>query len=282
MNIIDNTIKTAKTRQNVRLILSVLIHWAKSGQKEHTYNDLIKAIGKVRFSGISQALGAVHDVMDALQKETGKEIPTLNTLVKNGTLQLPSNGFSYVFPNYEKLNEAERRVFVAGMDSKAVDYPHWNWVLDQLGLKEFSPLTEEQLEAIKHPQRGFGGGEGEEHKSLKEYICQHPDCLGYHHVTAAETEHALPSGDKLDVYLELADGTHVAIEVKPSTSPEHDLTRGLFQCVKYRAVMDALRTIECADYEIKTLLVTACRLPEAVLALAQELNVDYKEEIETT
>ena len=125
---------------------------------------------------------------------------------------LPSEGFEFVSPKYNSLDDNGKRVFVEGLDSKAINYPHWDWVLKELNLEEAVPFTEEQLEAIKNPHCSYGG-EGEEHKGLKEYICQHPECLDYKDVTFAETEHILPSGDRLDVYFELSDGTHVAIEL---------------------------------------------------------------------
>ena len=276
MNIIDNVISTEATRQNVRLMLPVLIHWAKSGHNAHTYGDLIHAIGKSKFSGIGHALYAVQEVLNSLSKKTGnKDIPTLNSLCKNAKTLLPSEGFEFVSPKYNKLDEAGKRVFIEGLDSKACNYPHWDWVLDQLELKEATPFTVEQLEAIKKTCLNYGVGEGEEHKTLKEYIWKHPDCLGYEDVVLAETEHILPSGDRLDVYFELSDGSHVAIEVKPSTSPDQDITRGIFQCVKYHAVMEALRTIECKDYEIKVILVSASTFTSQNRTLANELDVEF-------
>ena len=276
MNIIDNVISTEATRQNVRLMLPVLIHWAKSGHNAHTYGDLIHAIGKSKFSGIGHALYAVQEVLNSLSKKTGnKDIPTLNSLCKNAKTMLPSEGFEFVSPKYNKLDEAGKRVFIEGLDSKACNYPHWDWVLDQLELKEATPFTVEQLEAIKKTCLNYGAGEGEEHKTLKEYIWKHPDCLGYKDVVLAETEHILPSGDRLDVYFELSDGSHVAIEVKPSTSPDQDITRGIFQCVKYHAVMEALRTIECKDYKIEVILVSASIFTSQNRTLANELDVEF-------
>ena len=151
-------------------------------------------------------------------------------------------------------------------------------MLDQLELKEATPFTVEQLEAIKNTCKNFGSGEGEEHKAVKEFIRKHPESLGYSDVVLAETEHILPSGDRLDVYFELSDGTHVAIEIKPSISPDQDITRGIFQCVKYHAVMEALRTIECKDYEIEVLLVSVSTLSSHNRTLADELDVDYIDE----
>lgn len=276
MSIIDNVISTEATRQNVRLMLPVLIHWAKSGHNEHTYGDLIHAIGKSKFSGIGHALYAVQEVLNALSRKAGnKEIPTLNSLCKNAMTMLPSEGFEFVSPKYNQLDEDGKRVFVEGLDSKACNYPHWDWVLEQLELKEATPLTVEQLEALKKSCPNLGGGEGEEHKALKEYILKHPDSLGYSYVVFAETEHILPSGDRLDVYFELFDGTHVAIEVKPSMAIDQDITRGIFQCVKYYAIMEALRTIECKDYGIEVILVSASTLSSLNNSLAEELDIEY-------
>ena len=276
MNIIDNAISTEATRKNVRLMIPVMIHWAKTGHNEHTYGDLAHAIGKSKFSGIGHALYFVQQVLDNLSTKSSREIPTLNSLCKNAKTMLPSEGFEFVSPQYNDLDENGKRVFVKGLDSNAMNFPHWDWVLKELELKKAVPFTEEQLEAIKNP-RCIYGGEGEEHKILKEYICQHPESINYKDVDFAETEHILPSGDRLDVYFELSDGTHVALEVKPSISPDQDIARGVFQCVKYYAVMDALRNIECKDYEIKVLLVTAGNFSSQNKELAEELDVEYVE-----
>lgn len=279
-DIIYNVIGTEATRENVRLMLPVMIHWAKTGQDNHTYGDLIHAIGKSKFSGIGHALYSVQAVLDELAKRTGrKDIPTLNSLCKNAKTFLPSEGFEYVSPKYKGMNEKEKSIFVEGLDSRAIKYEHWDWVLDKLDLKEYRPITEEDVIAIKNPTLGFGG-EGEEHKRLKEYIKNNPSSIGYNDVTLSETEHLLPSGDRLDVYFELSDGTHVVIEVKPSISPESDITRGIFQCIKYYSVMDALRTVECSDYEIEVVLITASELYQRNKRLAEELGVAYIERFE--
>lgn len=276
MNIIDDAISTEATRKNVRLMIPVMIHWAKTGHNEHTYGDLAHAIGKSKFSGIGHALYFVQQVLDNLSTKSCREIPTLNSLCKNAKTMLPSEGFEFVSPQYNDLDENGKRVFVKGLDSNAMNFPHWDWVLKELELKEAVPFTEEQLEAIKN-LRCIYGGEGEEHKALKYYICQHPESINYKDVDFAETEHILPSGDRLDVYFELSDGTHVAIEVKPDISPDQDIARGVFQCVKYYAVMDALRNIECKDYEINVLLVTAGKISSQNKLLAEELDVEYVE-----
>ncbi len=69
MDLIEKVIKTPATRANVRLALPVLIHWAQTKQPNHTYTDLIAALGKKRFSGVGHVLGAEQDVMEALVKK---------------------------------------------------------------------------------------------------------------------------------------------------------------------------------------------------------------------
>lgn len=279
MNIIDTVIKTKRTRDNVRLMIPVLIHWAKTGQNRRTYGDLTHAIGKTKFTGIGYSLYAVQEVLNKLSEETGKEIPTLNSLCKNSKSMLPAEGFEYIEANYNKWNDKAKRIFVEGLDSKARFYKYWDWVLYKLDLKPYEVFTSEELDKIKNPIISYGG-EGEEHKKIKEYISKHPEVLGYKDVVLVETEYILPSGDRLDVYIELSNDTHVAIEVKPKDAPDNEISRGIFQCIKYGAVMEAMRSLESQDYKIETLLVTTGRLSDMNRKIADELNIEYVEDLE--
>lgn len=144
-------------------------------------------------------------------------------------------------------------------------------------MKEAIPLSEYQLNTIKNVQFNNGGGEGAEHKNLREYIFEHPERINSNNIVFKETEYILPSGDRLDVYFEFEDRKHVAIEVKPSTSPEPDIIRGIFQCVKYQAVMEALKKIECQNYGIEVILLVAKNLSFQEKTLAEELGISYIE-----
>ena len=233
--ILKKAVPTEKMRAIVSTMIPHLIRWAQNGETDKTYLDMIHILNMPRWSGIGRALGSVEDVMQALRKDSGKsDIPSLNALCKNTSTKLPSEGFSYVYKEYDKMPVEAKRIFVEGVNQKAVKYEHWDWVLNALGLQPAVGLTEDEWKSISKPIYG-SGGEGKEHKALKEYIKANPKALGIHHVAHVETEHVLPSGDRLDVYFELKDGTHIAIEVKPSTAPEQDVARGIFQCVKYEA-----------------------------------------------
>jgi hypothetical protein len=177
-----------------------------------------------------------------------------------------------VYKEYDKMPVEAKRIFVEGVNQKAVKYEHWDWVLNALGLQPATGLTADEWKILSKPVHG-SGGEGKEHKELKEYIKANPHKLGIHHVTHSETEHVLPSGDRLDVYFELKNGTHIAVEVKPSTAPEQDVARGIFQCVKYEATMKAIRQLENESYAIQTYLVVAADITPTNQKIADELKV---------
>ncbi len=271
--ILEKTIPTEKMRAIVSTMIPHLIRWAQNGETDKTYLDMIHILNMPRWSGIGRALGSVEDVMQVLRKDSGKsDIPSLNALCKNTSTKLPSEGFSYVYKEYDKMPVEAKRIFVEGVNQKAVKYEHWDWVLNALGLQPAVGLTEDEWKSISKPIYG-SGGEGKEHKELKEYIKANPHKLGIHHVTHSETEHVLPSGDRLDVYFELKEGTHVAVEVKPSTAPEQDVARGIFQCVKYEATMKAIRQLENESYAIQTYLVVAADITPTNQKIADELKV---------
>lgn len=133
-------------------------------------------------------------------------------------------------------------------------------MLSSLGLSPFKPFTKNEISEILSTPAHYGRGEGEEHKNLKEYVRSHPEILGIKGAVKAKTEYPLPSGDRLDVYFELSNGNKIAVEVKPSISDDADLIRGIFQCVKYGSVLEAIRRVEAEDYSIKTILLSNRKL----------------------
>ena len=168
MSIINSVIHTKRSQELVGQIIPILVGWAKYGLTNKTYGDLIHALGYTRYSGIGDQLGNVETVMRELRKMTGEDVPTLNALVKkNG---IPSDGFDFVYPNYNGLTLSEKLVFVAGINEKALNYQKWDWVLDQLGLQPSKIITEQELEAISV---NVGGGEGKEHKAIKDYVYEY-------------------------------------------------------------------------------------------------------------
>jgi hypothetical protein len=118
-----------------------------------------------------------------------------------------------------------------------------------------------------------GGGETNLHKDLKRYVAENPTVVGLPlHTTPGQQEYALPSGDSVDVFFSHA-ANRLAVEVKSRISPKADIVRGLFQCIKYRAVLCACIAADGSDETADALLVLEGALPGELNALRQRLNV---------
>ena len=268
------------TRRELALkMIPVLIRWAQaSWDKPHYYADLSAAID-YGSNQIGDVLGEIKDVLDEVMQKSGKQIPPLNALVQSKSTKLPSDGFDYVIPNYSKLSPASKAGEVAKLNLSAHEFD-WDWVLEALELEPAKIFTETDIKKLRGKSYvGYGRGEGPEHKAIKEFISDHPESIGIKKkVVFKETEYPLPSGDQLDVYLKFRNGNRMAVEVKPSTSPNEDITRGIFQCVKYLAVMDALRAVEYGNYENSTLLVIGGKMSMGNRKLANDLGIKFIEE----
>jgi len=257
-------------------MIPVLVRWAQGAwDRQHYYSDLTAAVGH-KTNQIGNVMGTIQDIIDDLQKKSGRKIPTLNSLVSSKSSDLPSDGFDYVIKDYSKLSSDSKKGEVKKLNLQAHLY-NWNWVLDDLGLKPAKLFSKDDLaKIVSTPHHGFGG-EGEEHKTIKEYICSRPDSIGVNKVVFSKTEYDLLSGDRLDVFFECKGNRHIAVEVKPSTSPEYDITRGIFQCVKYQAVMDAARVADYGSYNNEVLLVLAGTMSDKNRQLANDLAISFIE-----
>lgn len=277
-HIIDDVVPQTKSRELVKKMIPILVRWAKQGLTSKTYDDLTKELGYQKYSGIGFQLGYVDDVFKRFEELTDEKIPTLNALVKSKSTMLPSPGFSYVYKTYPDMEEEEKKHLVMILNNDAINYPYWDWVLSALGLTPSVDIA--ASETIIRSGKFYGtGGEGENHKKLKEYIYNHPEVLGIADIQRKEMEYNLLSGDRLDVYFKLNNGSQVAIEIKPSTSPDADVTRGLFQCVKYKAILDAEDKVHGNKAHNSTILVLGGELSPENCKVQEILGVTVKENI---
>ena len=124
-----------------------------------------------------------------------------------------------------------------------------------------------------HDAEFNGVGEGQEHKALKQYVFDNCKKIFGVDFTTREIEYELPSGDRVDVTA----ASHLAvwhIEVKSRISRHNDIRRGIYQCVKYKAVADAVERVEGRVREVRSLLVVGKELPDSELAeLARTLKI---------
>lgn len=262
-------------------MIPVLIYWATVSKSPHTYGELSKEVGH-HTDQIGRVLGLIDDVFKSLKKSRPefKSMPTLNCLVISKTTKLPSNGFDYVSHDYSSLTDEQKHDQMERLNSEAYYYDKWNDVLDALELTPYNGSDTIAYEtAIRKGTFSKHGSEGVKHKALKEFIYNHPECIGIKNAQYKEMEHILLSGDRLDVYFQLKDGTQIAIEVKSSISDNADILRGVYQCVKYDAILNAEQSVKGLHQQIKTLLVLEGKMPLAIASDAVALHVKFKDNI---
>ena len=132
----------------------------------------------------------------------------------------------------------------------------------------------------RRPGARGGAGEGVAHRTLKEYIRDNPLSVGIDLKRAkSETESKLPSGDFIDVFFENST-SWIGVEVKTDQSSEDDIRRGLYQCVKYRAVMEADCSVRGIERNIRVLLALGGLFPRSLLKEKTVLDIEVRDRLE--
>lgn len=225
-------------------------------------------------------LGSVGQTLQSLSAEWKEEIPAIQCLVINKNTGLPGIGVGGFISetNFRKLTRAQQRRIVNAVLERVFAYHRWPEVLAALNLQ---PVLGEYTELATRAATFRAGGESEAHRQLKEYVAKNPAVVGLSGNLVGEIEYPLPSGDTVDV---LFRDRHdwVAVEVKSRISPEADIARGVFQCVKYRAVIEALQTVGDLPQSARAILVLEAGLPTSLVRLKNELGVEVVERVRPT
>ncbi len=224
-------------------------------------------------------------MMDRLLEASDHEAPLLNVLVVGQDTGLPGKGITGYFKDrfgspwdrYMRLSLSKRAEICSRAAGEVYAYEDW----DGLFLRAFGcpPPAIAPLPALgeadgKSPDGRRGGtAESPEHKALKHYVQQSPGCVGRGLADAvAVCEHKLLSGDEVDVCLTTPNRI-VVVEVKSRRSNYDDLRRGVYQCVKYQAVMAAQQDGMRNSLAVEAVLVTETGLPDDLRNLARRLGI---------
>ncbi|NCN83245.1 MAG: hypothetical protein GW909_00025 [Sphingomonadales bacterium] len=271
-------------QQRARMALPVLVRQAGS-EKPIYYENLAIELGMPNPRNLDWVLGSIGVSLNELasSKDWNEAIPHIQSLVINQRQKLPGSGFEGFLAErvseYTQLGLNEKRAYLRGYWLDIFAYPYWDDVLEAFGLENSSPQESELIEEAKH-DAGAGGGEGPEHLALKHHVRDNPTLVGLPITFPVGTEEEpLPSGDRIDVLFKSAK-LLLGVEVKSRISNDVDLIRGLFQCVKYRAVMDAERAFERQKFTVDAVLVVGRAFPEHLQPLKNSLGVRVFEVIE--
>lgn len=259
-----------------------------------SYKELAEHIGRYTYKGVpwARGLGRVLHIItgwiDEIQSTWNNEIPYLTSFVvektPDGKYGLPGDGVSAKFPGYASMTRERKEAVVQVEYGKILDFgSRWKEVLRQLGIEPLEPAIKEPgTPAGGKGSDGWGGGESEAHKALKKYVSEHPELFGIAPGATATPEYALHSRDVIDVFFETAD-EWVGIEVKSRVSDgdELDYRRGIYQVVKYRALLEAQAKVEQPGQPItvKVYLVLERFMPATFKDLPGQLDVTVFENV---
>ncbi|QNH62208.1 hypothetical protein [Hymenobacter sediminicola] len=234
---------TKPYQEVARKVLPYLVRQAEANQPIY-YSDLAEQVGMPNPRNLNFPLGCIGRGLIRLKKEhkLNASIPPIQCLVVNKQNGLPGEGIGdFLSTNYTKLTGSQKRLMVDRHLSEIYNYQHWDWVLDELGIQPVSNNIAKQLDQAKNYS---STGESEQHRLFKEYIARSPGALGLNlRLANGRTEYPLPSADRIDVVFE-DKSLRIGVEVKSSLSNEADILRGLFQCVKYKHLIEAEQVVE--------------------------------------
>ena len=247
-----------------RSALPILVRQALASEKI-SYGDLAKELDMPNPRNLNFPLGSIGKTLLELGEKWQEEIPPIQGIVVKQETGLPGDGVNFIDG---KLNPRQKEAIVQEKLGSVFSYPKWSDVLKACGLSPAKPLNPPEP-----PDPRSRTHESEAHKRFKNYIARHPKKVELKKSLApGKTEHKLPSGDIPDVLFQNA-RCRIAVEVKSRISNEDDLRRGLFQCVKYRAILRACRSLEGGTYEADALLAIEGSLPKELIPVKNTLGV---------
>lgn len=261
-------------QQRARQALPILVRQAHANQTIF-YSDLAQEMGMPNERNLNYVLGSIGKTLLQLSDKLNEKIPPIQCVVVNRQTGLPGEGIGWFMDKvrFSEMSKDEQAAITKAQLELVYQYPKWFEVLEQLDLKPLqSGLSDLIAEATK--RKNFCAVESEHHKNLKNFIAANPTTLGLPTSTPnGKIEFDLPSGDTVDVMFK-TDKQWTAVEVKSHISPEYDLIRGLYQCVKYKAVLKAFLSAQYPHARARTVLVVGKPFPKSLIPLRNLLGIE--------
>jgi hypothetical protein len=227
--------------------------------------------------------GAIGYALEETEEEWEEPIPPLNALIVNENTGLPGKGVDDFLKTYlrqtgskKRITSQQRRSIVEEIHKDIFNYSGWRKLLQHYSLPGPSKLADSPAKTLRNRKYNWSSeGESEAHKKLKNYVANNPWVVNLPPKTPkGEKEYVLPSADKIDVLFQ--DGLwDIAIEIKASNANNDDLLRGIYQCIKYRELLRAMRRVDGQIPQARSLLVTERELPNEHQEIANTLKVQW-------
>lgn len=122
-------------------------------------------------------------------------------------------------------------------------------------------------------KKKYGGGEGKDHRRLKEWVANNPEFLNLNDVEGVEIEsHIFPSNDLPDIVFRCRDKL-ISVEIETDTP-----LPGAYQAVKYKALLCAELGVPCTSQRVQTILV-AWHIPSDIREFCLGNGIAFFEKI---
>ncbi len=231
---------TEKIIEYSRRALPFLIYCAQQ-RRTLTYKELADH-ASCHHRVTAHILGYIRDEICA-----PRTLPYINAIVIRQDNGLP--GDAWLPEGTAHLTDTEYREQFEQFRDKVFAFSGWNELLKELSLPPME-LSEQDLKERGRTYsqvlaRQVSGGEGEAHRSLKEFVACHPEAIGLPSSPIAQTEYLFISGDCCDVLFRYQHNQFAIAEIKNGDPGE--LTRGIYQLIKYRALLIAEEDLPAAD-----------------------------------
>ena len=265
-------------QKRARRALPILVRQAKAHQTMF-YGELAAELGMSNPQNMNYPLGAVGNAMQNLADTRRRPVPPIQALVINQSTGLPGEGVAPFAPDakaFKRGSQENRKLIVDRMLHDVFTYPDWDLVLEALGLE---PVSGFPLPPVSDVVPQGGRGEGAEHRALKNAVARNPGWVGLPRgLSPGKTEARLYSGDSLDVLFRDSK-RRTAVEVKGRSALPTDIVRGLFQCVKYEAVLNAQARARGLPLDCEAVLALGGGVPSDLVALRHTLGVKVFEDL---
>lgn len=258
---------TELTKKYAMMVLPHLVHQAQLGE-EIEYKRLAEISGLPHHRPLNNVLGYIRDEICL-----PRNLPRINSIVVNKDTHEPGESFLETGTDNLSPEEYSRR-FREERD-KAILFNGWDELLKELNL---TPVTSSQDE-LDHlaneynkamARRGAAGGEGPQHKNLKEYIAKRPQEIGLSALRKPIMEYLFPSADECDILVELTDKSYAIVEIKVGDN-KGELVKGIYQLVKYKALLVAEKG-HGENVPVQVHLV-AYQMPDDVIDFASKFGI---------
>lgn len=279
------------TKRTARIGFPILVEYARS-RRVITYGEwdaeiVRRGLGtRVVAVQYGYPAGTIGDACKEYADQTGVPVPPINLMVVNQKEQLPGRGADEYIRRFcahflgrdvdpHRLSDRERRTLIGLAQKEIFDFPSWGDVLEACGLDETANTKAPRSKLKRRCPRRSGwntGPESDAHKSFKQRISDEPILVELKTDEKGAQEHSLWSGDRVDVYFKRA---AVAVEVKTAEAGFDELHRGIFQCVKYKAVLQAQQIYKHKIPTADCLLALGGTFPEELQEIADLFGVRY-------